>query len=113
MELVQLETMNEAELRAYVCQLEEKNENLAITVKGLRKGMNELAGDFKITKDSVMKIIGLIGLLDKNGELKENIDFRQMLGTVTKIMWMTDEKRAEEFGFLVSLVPLIIKYKDI
>ena len=113
MELSQIDSMNEAELRAYIGQLEEKNETLNITVDGLRQGLNEVMKDFKVTKDSVMKIIGLIGLLDKSGELKESIDFKQMLGTVTRIMWMSDDKRAEEFGFLSALVPLIIKYKDI
>ena len=113
MELVQLDSMNEAELRAYIEQLEDKNETLTTTVDGLRQGLNEVMKDFKVTKDSVMKIIGLIGLLDKDGELKESIDYKQMLGTVTRIMWMNDEKRADEFGFLVHLVPLIIKYKNI
>ncbi len=94
-------------------RLKEEKENLKTSCDALMLGLNDLAADFKLTKDSIMKIIGMIGLLDKEGELKENIDFRQMLGTLTKIMWMSDEKRAEEFGFLAAMVPIIIKYKDI
>jgi len=104
----------------YVQQLQEENkilkeekERLEISCAAMKVGLNDLAADFKLTKDSIMKIIGMIGLLDKKGELKENIDFKQMLGTLTRIMWMSDEKRADEFGFLAAMVPIIIKYKDI
>ena len=98
---------------AYVEQLQEENKNLKIANEGMKQALEVLAADFKTTKDSVMKIIGMIGLLDAEGNLKESIDYKQMLGTVTRIMWMTDAKRAEEFGFLVSMVPIILKYKDI
>ena len=98
---------------AYVEQLQQENENLKIANEGMKQGLEVLAADFKTTKDSVMKIIGMIGLLDAEGNLKESIDYKQMLGTVTRIMWMTDAKRAEEFGFLVQMVPIIMKYKDI
>lgn len=101
------------QLQEEIKSLKEENERLKTSCDGMMVGINDLAADFKLTKDSIMKIIGMIGLLDKEGELKENIDFRQMLGTLTKIMWMSDEKRAEEFGFLAAMVPIIIKYKDI
>ena len=113
MELEQIANMSDVELRAYIEKLEDEKQSLEITNEGLKQALEVIAGDFKVTKDAVMKIVGMIGLLDKNGDLKESIDYKQMLSTVTGIMWMTDAKRAEQFGFIAALVPIIIKYKDI
>lgn len=74
--------------------------------------LSDQQGDLKLLKHGIVKTLSQLGIVDKDGNTTDRIDFKSLFATVKGFLW-DKEKAAKEFEFLKELAPLVEKYKHL
>ena len=73
---------------------------------------NDMLSDIKLLKDNLLKLCTSLSLINEDGGFKEKPSMIVLLPKVMKYMSNTDLLK-DDFGFMIELLPMILKYKNL
>lgn len=69
--------------------------------------------DLKQIKDTVLKLLTELGVLNADGELRENISLPKITGNLMPMIMGGGAGLREKFGYVLQLAPVLMKYKEL
>lgn len=89
-------------------ELLEKQTNTVI----LQSQFNEIRADLKLTKETIMHLLKMLGLVDENNVFKETVNYSKLIGSVMGLA-TGGKNKANKFEFLLALKPILEKYQSL